>query len=69
MTWLYSKKEALLCRLPKGAPNKNEGRKIPNFVKKNAAMLLNHYISAAVRTISTTFGMVTQFDPLDRSER
>jgi len=24
-------KEALLCRFPKSAPNKNEGRKIPNF--------------------------------------
>ena len=27
-------------------------------------MLLNHHISAAVRAISTKFGMVTQFDPL-----
>ena len=32
-------------------------------------MLLNHYISAAVRAISIKFGMVTQFDPLDRFER
>ena len=32
-------------------------------------MLLNHYISAAVRAISTKFGVVTQFDPLYRSER
>jgi len=31
-------------------------------------MLLNHYISAAVRAFSTRFGMVTQFHPLDRSE-
>ena len=32
-------------------------------------MLLNHHMSTAVRVISTKFGMVTQFDPLDRSER
>jgi len=29
----------------------------------------NRHISAAVGAISTKFGMVTQFDPLDRSER
>ena len=26
-------KEALLCRFPKSAPNKNEGRKNPNFAQ------------------------------------
>jgi len=26
-------KEALLCRFPKSAPNKNEGRKTPNFAQ------------------------------------
>jgi len=26
-------KEALLCQFPKSAPNKNEGRKTPNFAK------------------------------------
>jgi len=29
----------------------------------------NHDISATVRPIATKFGTVTQFDPLDRSER
>ena len=32
-------------------------------------MLLNHYISAAVRAISTKFGIVMQFHPIDRSDR
>jgi len=32
-------------------------------------MLLNHYISAAVTAISTQFGIVMQFHPLDRSDR
>ena len=32
-------------------------------------MLLNYHISAAIRAISTKFGKVTQFDPLDRFER
>ena len=26
-------KEAMLCRFPKSAPNKNEGRKTPNFAQ------------------------------------
>ena len=26
-------KEALLCRFPKSAPNKNQGRKTPNFAQ------------------------------------
>ena len=50
-------------------PNKNERRKTPKFRKGSAAMLLNHYISAAVRAISTKFGIVMQFHPLDRSDR
>jgi len=29
----------------------------------------NNHISAAVQAISTKFGMVTHFDPLDRSDR
>ena len=32
-------------------------------------MLLNHYISTAVRAISIKFVMVMQFDPIDRFER
>jgi len=34
-----------------------------------AAIWKNRNISAAVRAISTTFGTVMQFDPLDRSDR
>ena len=30
--------------------------------------IISRYISAAVRAISIKFGMVTQFDPLDRFE-
>jgi len=45
------------------------GEKTPNFEKRSAAVLLNHYILAAIRAISTKFGMITQFDPLDRFER
>ena len=50
-------------------PLSKMGAKTPKFRKGSAAMLLNHYISAAVRAISTKFGMITQFDPLDRFER
>ena len=49
MTWLYSKKEALLYEFPTSAPYQKWGRKTPKFRKGSAAMLLNHYISAAVR--------------------
>jgi len=45
------------------------GEKNPKFRKGGDAVLLNHYISAAVRAISIKFGMVTQFDPIDRFER
>jgi len=69
MTWLYSKKEALLYGFPTSAPYQKRGRKPPKFRKGSAAMLLNHYISAAVRAISTKFDLITQFDPLDRFER
>ena len=68
MTWLYSKKKRCYTDFLKVPPNKNDGRKTPNY-EKNAAILLNHYISAAVRAISTKFGMVMQFDPPDRFER
>ena len=42
-TWRgFTRKEALLCRFPESAPNKNEGRKTPNFEKE---VLLCCYIT------------------------
>ena len=69
MTWLYSKKKALLYGFPTSAPYQKWGRKTPKFRKGSAAMLLNHYISAAVRAISTKFGILMHFDILDLFDR
>jgi len=45
------------------------GEKTPNFEKRSAAVLLNHYILAAVRAISTKFGTLIDFDILDLFDR
>jgi len=62
-------KRSAAIRISYKCPLSKMGAKTPKFRKGSAAMLLSHYISAAVRPISTKFDMITQFDPLDRSER